>query len=46
MLKIKATGHYTEKDNHTVVFEENNNKIAIFNMAEIVGFVESGHIVN
>lgn len=45
-LRIKASGYIVVPEGNTVRFEEADNVVAVFNMAEIVGFVESVHIVN
>ncbi len=46
-LKIKASGHTVDADGKLVRFEEQaGNIIAVFNIAELIGFVESEHVVN
>ena len=46
-LKIKANGHMVHSDGKRVQFDgEQGGAVAVFNMAELVGFVESEHVVS
>lgn len=46
-LKIKADGHTVHSDRKLVQFEDKQgNVVAIFNIAELVGFVEADHVVS
>jgi hypothetical protein len=44
-LKIKAQAYLLTNEGAQVQFED-DKVVAIFNMAELVGFAESGHIAN
>ena len=46
-LKIKADGHTVHADRKLVQLDDKQgNAVAIFNMAELVGFVEAEHVVS
>jgi hypothetical protein len=45
-ISINAAGHTVSSDGQRVTFQDANNTVAVFNMSEIVGFVQADHIVS
>ena len=46
-IRINAAGHTVSTGGQQVVtFEDASGTVAVFNMAEIVGFAQADHIVN
>lgn len=46
VIRIKATEFMVEDSGSRLVFEDGGKQIAMFNMNELIGFVEAEHIVN
>ena len=46
VIRIKATGFIVADDGSRIVFEDGPKQIAMFNINELIGFVEAEHIVN
>lgn len=46
IIKVKATGYVLSSDGKTISFDSADKRVAMFNFAEIIGFVRADAVEN